>query len=515
VTVVDTTPPAMAGVSPDLTAEAESAAGAPVGFALPTAGDLVDGPVGVSCDHDPGDVFAIAATTVTCSTTDAHGNAASAQFTVTVLDRTPPSISGVSDNLTVEATAATGATVAYGLPVASDLVDGTVGVSCAPASGSTFALGQTTVACSATDARGNSAQAAFGVWIVDTTAPTVTPPPNVSTEATGPATTVAYGTATAHDAVGVVSLTNNAPGAFSLGTTTITWTATDAAGHSTSADSTVTVLDTTGPALSVPADMTREATSASGSVASFIATALDLVDGNVAVGCTPASGSTFVLGSTTVTCGTSDLSGNTATRSFAVNVVDTTKPIIASHADVVATASGNSGAFVSYALPTATDSVDATVNVSCSAVSGSWFNVGSTTVTCSASDSHGNAATSTTFNVVVSYGFSGFFQPVDKDKLNIVKAGSAIPVKFSLGGNQGLAIFAAGSPASIATTCGTAASDAIETTVTAGNSSLQYDAGADQYIYVWKTDKAWSGCRELQLKLKDGRTYRAGFSFTR
>jgi hypothetical protein len=51
--------------------------------------------------------------------------------------------------------------------------------------------------------------------------------------------------------------------------------------------------------------------------------------------------------------------------------------------------------------------------------------------------------------------------------------------------------------------------------VTAGGSSLQYDPVANQYTYVWKTEKSWTGCRELQLKLKDGKTYRASFSFTR
>ena len=514
VTVVDTTPPTLTNVSPDLVVEAESSAGAPVTFQLPTASDLVDGDVTTSCDPAPGHVFGFAPTTVNCSATDAHGNTASASFTVTVLDRTPPTIHYLSDNLTVEATAPAGAVVTYGLPTASDLVDGDVAVSCAPPSGSTFALGQVNVTCTATDAHGNTAQGAFGVWVVDTTAPTVTPPANASAEATGPLTAVVHGSATAADAVGVASLVNNAPASFPLGTTTITWTATDAAGNAASATSTVTVVDTTGPALTVPADLTREATSGNGAVVSFSATADDLVDGNVGVNCAPASGSSFALGATTVTCSASDLSHNTASRGFTITVVDTTKPVIAPHADVVATASANSGANVSYELPTATDLVDGSVGVSCSAGSGSWFIVGTNTVTCSATDAHGNTATST-FKVIVGYGFNGFFRPIDNGVINIAKAGSAIPVKFSLGGNQGLAIFAAGSPASIATNCSATQSDAIEETVTAGGSSLQYDPVTDQYIYVWKTEKSWSGCRELQLKLKDGKTYRASFSFTR
>ena len=66
--------------------------------------------------------------------------------------------------------------------------------------------------------------------------------------------------------------------------------------------------------------------------------------------------------------------------------------------------------------------------------------------------------------------FSGFLQPVDNlPEVNLAKAGSSIPVKFSLGGDKGLAIFAAGYPKSVVITCSSSAPvDAIESTVTAG-----------------------------------------------
>ena len=99
--------------------------------------------------------------------------------------------------------------------------------------------------------------------------------------------------------------------------------------------------------------------------------------------------------------------------------------------------------------------------------------------------------------------------------LNTVKAGQAIPVKFSLGGNKGLNIFAAGYPKSEKIACDTAAPlDDIEQTVTAGNSSLSYSAGNDQYNYVWKTEKSWAGtCRQLVVKLIDGTVHQANFKF--
>ena len=114
------------------------------------------------------------------------------------------------------------------------------------------------------------------------------------------------------------------------------------------------------------------------------------------------------------------------------------------------------------------------------------------------------------------YTFSGFFQPVDNlPAENVVKAGRAIPVKFSLGGDQGLNIFAAGYPTSNVITCAAGATDAtVETTVTAWISSLAYDASTDTYTYLWKTDKAWANtCRQLQIKLSDGSLHVANFAF--
>lgn len=114
------------------------------------------------------------------------------------------------------------------------------------------------------------------------------------------------------------------------------------------------------------------------------------------------------------------------------------------------------------------------------------------------------------------FNFSGFLQPVDNlPALNQIKAGQAIPVKFSLGGDQGLNILASGSPSSVKIVCdGSAAIDVIEQTVTAGSSSLSYDATTDIYTYVWKTEKSWVGtCRQLTVTLTDGTVHEAHFKF--
>ena len=170
---------------------------------------------------------------------------------------------------------------------------------------------------------------------------------------------------------------------------------------------------------------------------------------------------------------------------------------------------------VNYPTVTATDGCSSSVNVTSSPASGSVFPVGATTVNASADD--GTTTPSTChFKVIVQYDFAGFFQPVDNlPVFNVVQAGRAIPVKFSLSGYKGLGIFAVGSPSSGPVACNSndPASDLTET-VTAGGSSLSYDPTTDRYNYVWKTDQSWAGtCRQLVIELNDGSIHRANFRF--
>jgi hypothetical protein len=119
--------------------------------------------------------------------------------------------------------------------------------------------------------------------------------------------------------------------------------------------------------------------------------------------------------------------------------------------------------------------------------------------------------------VLTPYAFSGFKPPVNnRPTVNTANAGRAIPVKFSLGGNQGLDIFEPGSPRVQRIDCATGAPvDEIETLAdTPGASTLTYDSGSDTYQYVWKTDKAWAGtCRRLVLGLNDSSDHGADFRF--
>jgi hypothetical protein len=169
----------------------------------------------------------------------------------------------------------------------------------------------------------------------------------------------------------------------------------------------------------------------------------------------------------------------------------------------------------------ASDGGSGLVGPSSGTISLDTTSVGSHTATVPAGfkkDNVDNGSEAASCNYSVVYNWRGFFQPVDNlPALNKAKAGSAIPVKFSLGGNQGMNIFMAGYPSSTAVTCGnTGNADLIESTVTAGQSSLNYDAAADQYNYVWKTQTTWANsCRTLTVKLVDGTVHQANFWFVK
>jgi hypothetical protein len=263
VTVVDTTKPSII-VPANITAEATSAAGAVVTYSA-SATDIFDGGVAVSCLPASGSTFAFGATTVTCTATDSHANTQTKTFTVLVRDTTAPAIT-VPANATIEATGPAGAPFTF-TASAIDLVDGSVAVSCTSASGATFPAGTTTVACNATDSHANVGSTSFTVLVRDTTAPVITVPANATVEATSASGATFSFTASAADLLDgsvAVNCTRASGSTFGLGTTTVTCTATDAHLNSANKSFTVTVTDTTGPAITVPANFSVEAASVSG-----------------------------------------------------------------------------------------------------------------------------------------------------------------------------------------------------------------------------------------------------------
>jgi hypothetical protein len=184
---------------------------------------------------------------------------------------------------------------------------------------------------------------------------------------------------------------------------------------------------------------------------------------------------------------------------------------------VTATASDPEGGSLTYAWDLDANGSFETPGQSVTFSAASLSAPSSYTIKVQVTDETGLTAVDTAI-VNVIYHFSGFFQPVDNlPVFNTLKAGSAVAVKFSLSGDQGLEIFEAGYPKSQVIPCdSTAPVDGVEETVAAGASSLSYDPRTDQYSYVWKTDKAWAGtCRHLVVKLNDGTSHRANFQLTK
>ena len=470
----------------------------------------------VDCTPVSGSVFALGTTPVSCSATDLASNEAQGAFNVIVQDTTAPVLALPAD-LVEEATGPGGAAVSF-TASASDLVNGDVPVICDPASGSTFALGDTEVTCEAEDNAGNIATGTFMVTVQDTTPPELTLPEDMTEEATGPDGAAVSFDATATDLVdGTVTVECNPESGttFALGTTTVECSATDVAGNTAAGSFSVTVEDTTPPTLTLPVDITAEATGPSGAMVTFTASASDLVDGPTDVECTPASGSTFALGATTVNCSSMDVAGNIATGSFTVTVEDTTAPTLDLPDNISMPASGISGAVVTYSA-SATDLVDGDVTVECMPASGSTFPIGATTVNCSAEDIAGNVAEGS-FVVSITIQKTGFYQPVDmNDYVNMVKAGSTVPLKFEVFGDKTVPATEISDVSIVKTlkqkltSCDPSApTDEVETTAT-GGTMLRYDSTAGQFIYNWKTPLQ-KGCYTVTMTLLDDSTIQALF----
>ncbi|MBI3949247.1 MAG: HYR domain-containing protein [Acidobacteria bacterium] len=222
-------------------------------------------------------------------------------------------------------------------------------------------------------------------------------PPNQMVTTTQCSAVVTYPAPTTSGNCGAATCMPPSGSSFPVGTTTVTCTTSVGA----SCSFTVRVVETTLPTISCPANVVT--TTAPGQCSAVVNYPAPTANDNCAVqsvACSPASGSTFPKGTTTVNCTVTDTSGNTKSCSFTVMVNNMQPPTIACPADVNATTNpGQNCAVVNYPAPTASDNCPG-VTKSCSPPSGTCFPLGSTTVTCTATDAASNQAACTfTVNV--------------------------------------------------------------------------------------------------------------------
>ncbi len=179
------------------------------------------------------------------------------------------------------------------------------------------------VDATAYDASGNSAAHGFTITVGSIPPPTLMLPASITAEATRPTGALVKWSATATDYNGTplpVSCTPKSGSLFPLGTTKVICSTSDSYGNRVTKGFVVRVVDTTAPDLSVPATIVVDAVAPTGVSVTYSATATDRVSGEIAPQCTPASGSTFAIGDTTVTCSATDNAGNTGTATFGVHV---------------------------------------------------------------------------------------------------------------------------------------------------------------------------------------------------
>jgi len=217
----------------------------------PVVTDDTDGftVTGVRSDHvtDLNAAYTKGVTTIVWTAKDADGLTASASQTITVSDKEKPSIVAPASISTVNDPGLAYASVAPGSPSVSDNCAG-VSYSAARSDGGAvsglYPVGVTTVTWTATDASGNFASAVQSISVRDNESPVLTVPADFAVNATSPSGAVVYFAVSATDNVGVTSVScSPASGdTFAVGSRSVTCTASDAAGNSSSKSFNVEVL---------------------------------------------------------------------------------------------------------------------------------------------------------------------------------------------------------------------------------------------------------------------------------
>jgi hypothetical protein len=306
----------------------------------------------------------------------------------------------------------------------------------------------------------------------------------------------------ATDNVGVTSVVCTPPSGslFPVGSTQVRCTASDAAGNTATTTFNVIVKDVTPPVVVKPSDITAEATAATGATVTFPLPAATDAVGVTSVTCSPASGSTFAIGSTAVLCRASDAAGNLGTTSFSVLVRDTIAPLIGATTNVTTATTNPAGTAASYTMPTVSDAVGVTSFV-CSPSSGSVFPIGTTTIACTARDAALNTSTkSFTVTVQLLYVFGGFQVPATANQ------GSAVPLtwQYSSGGiviDTGTLVPVVRVRTLSSCTNGTETGATFLDKQAPGNSNFNYDVKTFTWQFNWQTKPFALGCYNIYIDL--------------
>ncbi len=393
VTVVDNIAPTFSSFPADITVNATSAAGAVVTYSTPVAADNCSATAAKTAGLASGATFPIGTSTVTYTATDLSGNTFARSFTVTVAGLMPSIVCPA--NITVNNTPGQcGANVSFAATETTGIPASVITYSIAP--GSFFNIGTTTVTATATNAVGVSS-CTFTVTVVDNVAPVFTIfPTNITLYATSAAgATVTYDTPEAADncSVTVAQTAGLASGAtFPIGTSTVTYTATDPSGNTFARSFTVTVAGLM-PSIVCPANITVNNTPGQcGANVSFAASETTGIPASV-ITYSIAPGSFFTVGTTTVTATATNAVG-TSVCTFTITVVDNENPTITAPANVVTSTDLNSNTATNVVLGTPVTFDNCAVS-SVTNNAPAVFPIGTTIVTWTVTDPAAQTATAT------------------------------------------------------------------------------------------------------------------------
>ncbi len=406
VTVVDDIAPIIADCPSTITRNQDSdLCSTEVTWVEPTATDnCTSSGLLVNRSHAPGSRFNVGTTNVSYTYEDGAGNESFCSFNVIVRDTIPPSFgTSCPSNISVSTEALScSALVSWTSPIATD-VCGTAYMSSDYEPNSSFNIGVTTVTYTAVDVNDLTALCVFTVTVIDDVAPVISGCPSTITVDQDPivcSASVSWTEPTAVDnCEGNLSYftRSNIPSSdFPVGSTTVTYVFKDDSDNESTCVFDIIVEDNIPPSFgtSCPSDINSSANATCQAVVNWSVPVATDVCGVSSLTSDYDSGDVFNLGSTTVTYTAIDDSGNEATCTFVVTVVDDIAPIIADCPQDVSVTNdlGLCGAVVSWSSPTAVDGCGGIIELISSHVSGTLFNIGSTVVTYSATDVSGNVA---------------------------------------------------------------------------------------------------------------------------
>jgi gliding motility-associated-like protein len=360
-----------------------------------------------------GTAFPPGITTITYTVSDPSGNVDSCSFIVNISVVTNDMI-GCPGNQTVNNDPDLCSAVVNGIEpvilinpgmVASveyTLTGATTGSGLTDVSGTSFNVGTTTVQYILTDISNNMDTCTFEVTVIDNQNPVwQSCPTNITANADLPGcrAQVNWSIPLPSDNCGIVQIitSHNPNDTFNIGTTPVSYIAIDAAGNVGSCSFLITVQDNTPPAIVCPVDISigTDAGLCTGTATWNSIPITDNCDLFPTVSCDFNSGDSFPIGTTTVTCTASDISGNTNICTFNVTVTDSEPPMVSGCPPnlTINTDQNTCQAIFSWTEPVFTDACSNPVSVSSTHSPGDTFQVGTTTIFYIGIDASGNSTT--------------------------------------------------------------------------------------------------------------------------